>query len=167
MVIALADLKAGSVAFPPSVSGPAFVTVAKPTATYHPTAIHVKCMGVKLVITPCIRLPSRDQKAAVSDKGLFAPPFWLMSRTALAGKPNCGLAMVKWNEIASLAFGEAPLELPAKAVTAQQHGEIPVITPLRDIRAGEELCLEVAIPPKPQRDKKVVTWETSKKLKTK
>jgi len=167
VVVAKADLKTGSVAFPPSVSGPSFVSgagfvsVEKPTATYPP------CMGVKLVISPCTRLPPRDQKADGWDKGLFAPPYWLMSRTALAGKPNCGFGMVKWNEIGSLALGEAPLALPCKAATRTQSGTIPVITPWRDINAGEELFLEVPVVPKPQRDNKVVTWETSKKLKAK
>ena len=90
-----------------------------------------------------------------------------MSRTALAGKPNCGSGMAKWNEIGSLAFGEAPLALPCRAATRTQSGAIPVITPWRDIKEGEELCLEVPVVPKPQRDNKVVTWETSKKFKAK
>ena len=166
VVVAQADLKAGSVAFPPSVSGPSFVSVEKPTATYPPVAVHVESMGVKLVISPCVKLPPRDQPVE-GYKGLFAPPYWLMSRTALAGKPNCGFGMAKWNEIGSLAFGEAPLALPCRAATRTQSGAIPLITPWRDIKEGEELCLEVPVVPKPQRDNKVVTWETSKKFKAK
>lgn len=168
VVVAQADLKAGSVAFPPSVSGPSFVSVEKPTANYPPLAVHVECMGVKLVISPCIKLPPRDQSVDGWDKErIFAPPFWLMQRTALAGKPNCGFALAKWNQIGSLAFGEAPLALPSRAATRTQSGSIPLITPWRDIKEGEELCLEVPVVPKPQRDNKVVTWETSKKFKAK
>ena len=71
--------------------------------------------------------------------------------------------MVRFNDISTVALGEPPLCCAQGSKTSSRRLELPVITPLRDLKAGEELFLEVPAVEKPPREKRVHSWESAAK----
>jgi hypothetical protein len=164
-VIALEDIPEGGVALVPTVAAPGGIVVERPTATYPVNSLKVLWMDVKLVILPSYKLPPKGTQVVDWDKKAFCPPYWMVTRTALAGLGNCCLAEIVWNGRDTLKFGEAPLVLSKKIAACAAVGRVPVMTAAKNIKQGEEFVFQVAPTQSGKRSLTVSTWESSKQLK--
>ncbi|MCP4243103.1 MAG: hypothetical protein GY772_21325, partial [bacterium] len=88
-VVAVKDLRAGSVALLPLVRSPQYIV---PTAT-HPACVptYIECAGGSLFVNPCLKARGKSNGLAPagSDEELWLPPFWAVRRSALPEECNC------------------------------------------------------------------------------
>ena len=167
VVSAAQPLIPGAVAFPPSVSGPAFVVTFKEGHDFPANAVDVPdWLGYHFVIMPCLRQPPKGTTVEAFKNKAFLPPFWVLGRTALAGKSNSEFTMVHVSDLRNASFGEPPLDLERKVTTKSMKGSLPVITNLLALKEGEEFVLHVEPPEKKAKARKATTWESNKKART-
>ena len=109
------QLQPGAVAFPPSVCGPHFLVTFKESQDYPANAVDVPdWLGYHFVILPCVRQPPKGTKIEACKNKAFLPPFWVLKRTALAGKSNAELTSVQVCDLRNTSFGTPRLGLRAQ-----------------------------------------------------
>ena len=153
-VVALQDLKLGSVAFAPAGPDGENVSICSASKEYKPPYLVIG----NLAIAPVTRLPPSKVDVADWKKDVFVNPYWAMERSPVSETANMSESCVAVEGVMNMTFTREPMDLRRASAVATSAIEIPVLTNHKDIKQGDELIVEVAHQPKPEKVPKTVSW---------